>query len=40
MYNFNLGGLLWFIGLGSAVAGWAVIETLLWLLSHISISLA
>lgn len=33
-------GMLWMIAGVAAVTGWAVIETILWLLSHISIGWA
>ena len=36
----DMTGVFIFLGCLCAVAGWAVIETLLWLLSHITIGLA
>lgn len=36
----DMQGVFYFLFAVSAVAGWAVIETLLWLLSHVSISFA
>jgi hypothetical protein len=36
----DMQGVFIFLGCLCAVAGWAAIETVLWLLSHVSITLA